>query len=43
MINSVQIFECDECGGEGLIFWGNESDYDVETCECPIGKEKEIN
>jgi hypothetical protein len=39
MVNSVQIFECDECGGEGLIFWGNGDEYDVETCSCPIGKE----
>ena len=34
MINSVMSFPCDECNGEGLIFWGNELDYDVEKCEC---------
>jgi hypothetical protein len=34
MINSVMRFACDECHGEGLIFWGNELDYDVETCQC---------
>lgn len=27
-------FECDECNGQGLIFWGNDNDYDVEKCEC---------
>ena len=34
MINSVMSFACDECNGQGLIFWGNDLDYDVEKCEC---------
>ena len=34
MINSVMAFACDECNGQGLIFWGNELDYDVEKCQC---------
>jgi len=34
MINSVMAFDCDECYGQGLIFWGNDLDYDVEKCEC---------
>ena len=34
MINSVMTFPCDECNGQGLIFWGNDLDYDVEKCEC---------
>ena len=34
MINSVMTFPCDECDGQGLIFWGNDIDYDVETCAC---------
>jgi hypothetical protein len=34
MINSLTRIECDECNGEGLIFWGNDTDYDVEPCEC---------
>lgn len=25
---------CDECGGAGFIFFGNELDYDVEPCDC---------
>jgi hypothetical protein len=25
---------CDECGGAGFIFWGNENNFDVESCEC---------
>ena len=34
MINSVMTFPCDECNGQGLIFWGNDLEYDVEKCEC---------
>ena len=34
MINSVMSFECDECNGQGLIFWGDDLNYDVEKCEC---------
>jgi len=26
--------ECDECGGAGFIFFGNEKDFDVQPCEC---------
>ncbi len=25
---------CDECGGAGFVFFGNEYEYDVEVCEC---------
>ena len=34
MVNSVMSFACDECNGVGLIFWGNDLDYDVEKCDC---------
>jgi hypothetical protein len=34
MINSVMSFDCNDCNGQGLIFWGNELDYDVEKCDC---------
>ena len=34
MINSVMAFDCNNCNGQGLIFWGNELDYDVEKCDC---------
>jgi cytochrome c1 len=36
MINSVMTFKCDECHGEGLIFWGNDKDYSVEPCQCQM-------
>jgi len=41
MINSVMTFPCDECNGSGLIFFGNDFDYDVETCECDFGIEQD--
>lgn len=25
---------CEECGGAGFLFFGNEYEYDVEPCEC---------
>ena len=25
---------CDECNGAGFIFWGDENNFDVETCNC---------
>jgi hypothetical protein len=34
MINDVMRFDCDECSGSGLIFWGDNLNYDVEKCEC---------
>jgi hypothetical protein len=34
MINFLMRFDCDECNGQGVIFWGNENDYDCEPCDC---------
>jgi hypothetical protein len=34
MINAITKIECDECKGNGYIFWGDEENYDVEECEC---------
>ena len=25
---------CDECGGAGFVFFGDENNYDVEPCDC---------
>jgi hypothetical protein len=29
---------CDECGGAGFLFWGDENNYDVESCDCALEK-----
>jgi hypothetical protein len=34
MINDVMRFDCNECGGVGLLFWGDSLDYSIEKCEC---------
>jgi len=34
MINSVQSIKCDTCNGYGYLFYGDENDYSVESCEC---------
>ena len=41
MINSVLTIPCEECNSSGLIFFGNDNDYDVETCECDFGIEQD--
>jgi hypothetical protein len=33
---------CDECGGAGFIFFGNENDFDVEPCDCVADVEDEL-
>ena len=34
----TQILECENCNGQGWQFFGNETDYDVEACDCnPLG------
>lgn len=34
MINSVLSIACDECQGQGYVFFGDEKDYSVESCQC---------
>lgn len=43
MINSVMRIDCDECNSTGLIFFGNDNDFDVETCDCDFGKEQDLD
>ena len=33
---------CDECGGAGFLFFGNENNYDVEPCDCIANVEDEL-
>jgi hypothetical protein len=47
MANVKQLIEvvsapCDECGGAGFVFFGNEYDYDVEPCDCVVEIEDEL-
>jgi len=29
-----EILNCDLCNGKGWVFFGNATEYDVESCEC---------
>jgi hypothetical protein len=33
---------CDDCGGAGFIFFGNENDFDVEPCDCVADVDDEL-
>ena len=33
-LTNVTAIACDECGGAGFIFWGDENNFDVESCDC---------
>jgi len=29
---------CEKCGGAGFIFFGDENNFDCETCDCVEGE-----
>jgi hypothetical protein len=35
-IKEIIAVSCDECGGAGFLFWGNENNFDVEACDCAL-------
>lgn len=35
-IKEILAVACDECGGAGFLFWGDENNFDVEACECAL-------
>lgn len=42
MIKEIISVACDECGGAGFLFWGNETDFDVEPCDCVADVQDEL-
>ena len=38
MINGLERFDCDTCRGYGVVFYGDENDYNVEPCQCVADK-----
>jgi hypothetical protein len=38
-LTDVTAIACDDCGGAGIIFWGNENDFDCEPCDCVTDEE----
>ncbi len=39
MIKDIMIIPCDECKGSGFIYFGDNDNYDVESCDCEQSKE----
>jgi hypothetical protein len=33
-LTNITAIECDECGGAGFLFFGDENNFDVEPCDC---------
>lgn len=33
-LSEIIAVACDTCNGAGFIFFGNDNDFDVETCSC---------
>jgi hypothetical protein len=33
---------CDECNSTGLIFFGDNDNFDTETCSCDFGMEQDF-
>jgi hypothetical protein len=42
MINSVLSIPCEECHSTGLIFFGDNDNFDTETCSCDFGMEQDF-
>ena len=38
-LTNILAVNCDECGGAGFIFFGDENNYDVEPCDCVTDEE----
>jgi hypothetical protein len=38
-LTNILGIDCDECGGAGFIFFGDENDYHVEPCDCVTDEE----
>jgi hypothetical protein len=38
-LTNILAIDCDECGGAGFLFFGNENNYDVEPCDCVTDEE----
>ena len=33
---------CDECGGAGLVFFGDNNNFDVQPCDCVADVQDEL-
>ena len=33
-LTNILAIDCDECGGAGFLFFGDNDNFDVEPCDC---------
>ena len=33
-LTNILAVDCDECGGAGFLFFGDNDNFDVEPCDC---------
>ena len=38
-LKDVIAISCDECGGAGFLFFGDNDNFDVESCDCVTDEE----
>lgn len=42
MINSALTIPCDVCNDYGVIFFGDNNDFDCEPCDCVEGENFDV-
>lgn len=38
-LTDILAIECEECGGAGILFFGDNDNFDCEPCDCVIDEE----
>jgi hypothetical protein len=38
-LTDILAIECDECGGAGILFFGDNDNFDCEPCDCVTDEE----
>lgn len=38
-LKDVMLVACEDCNGAGIIFWGDENNFDCEPCDCVTDEE----
>jgi len=38
-LTNILAVDCEDCGGAGFLFFGDNDNFDVEPCDCVIDEE----
>jgi hypothetical protein len=38
-LTNILAVDCEDCGGAGFLFFGDNDSFDVEPCDCVIDEE----